>query len=91
MSDLDLVKRFRDIDSGKIKIAEKENALFELKQRIQTDIFVYDYYTPGPDIPEHRRNLEFVDTCIDKFVKKILTSDDMEKINILNRKYKRIV
>lgn len=92
MNDLDLIKRFREIDSGKVRAEKQEHGLTELKGRIQTDIFIGEYC---PDISNetigmHKKNLEFVELCIDKFEKKILTTEDMKEINFLNKKYKRI-
>jgi hypothetical protein len=88
MSDVELVKKLRDIGTGN-KEEKHFTGLFELQNRIKTDVFISEQRN-DTELNLHKTNLEFIEKCIDKYEKKILTPEDMREINILNRKYQRL-
>ena len=88
MTDLELSEKLRQVGSdSKVKQAL---GLSNLKSRIETDLFISDAADYKSGIKIHKTNLAFLHTCIDKYRENKLAKKDMEKLNILNKKYKRI-
>lgn len=87
MTDAELMNKLREVGLGKqITYTTK---LSDLKKRIETDIFVTDAVGYRINLHEDNENLRFVNTCIDKLQGDKLTKEDMKKLNLLNKKYKR--
>ena len=90
MNGLELFKKLKEIDTGIASEKRHFSGLSDLKGRIETDILLAEVSVGIENLTEHKRNLGFVERCIDKYEKKILTPDDMKEINLLNRKYQRM-
>ena len=89
MNGLELFRRLKEAELVKLSEERHFSGLADLKCRIETDILLAQVSIGVENLAEHERNLEFVEKCIDKYEKKILTPDDMKEINFLNRKYRR--
>jgi hypothetical protein len=88
MTDAQLMGLFREISSH--KQITHTTKLSSLKKKIETDIFVNDAVGDRlSKLHTDDKNLQFVNTCIDKLQDDKLTKKDMKKLNLLNRKYKR--
>jgi len=90
MSDIDLLRKFREIDSNiKSKIGSLEN----LKSRIETEMFLAESQNPFDArismLIVIETDLNFVNTCISEYKDKTLTADSMVHINKLNKRYRR--
>ena len=92
MGDLDLLRKFQEIDKNtdKSKIGLLEN----LKSRIETEIFFAEFSDEKTDAAKAVMNrlnadLNFMKTCIPAYEKRILNAESMKLINKLNKRYKR--
>ena len=87
MTDRELMSKFRAISSS--KQITHTTKLSDLKKKIESDILVNEALFRTLEMNEDDKNLQFVNTCIDKLQGDKLTREDMEKLNLLNKKYLR--
>lgn len=90
MGDIDLLRKFQAIDVNRGEI--KEAKLLQLKSRIETDMFLLEFNNNELEkkvratMEEH---LQLVIEALDLYQHNKLTAEHMEKINHINRIYKR--
>lgn len=90
MGDLDLLRKFKTIDVNHGET--KEAKLLQLKSRIETDMFLLEFNSAQTEtivrnvMEEH---LQSVVEALDLYQHNKLTAEHMEKINHINKIYKR--
>lgn len=88
MTDLELSRKLQEI--GKDSKVRQELGLFNLKSRIESDLFISDAADDADVLKVHKENLLFLNFCIDIYKEKKLTKNNMKKLNLLNKEYKRM-
>ena len=71
------------VDAAKLVVVSKLNPLLELQNRIGTDLYLYN---SRKDIQD---DFEFIEYCITAYQGKCLTAIEMQRVNVINKKYIR--
>lgn len=90
MGDLDLLRKFKTIDVNHGET--KEAKLLQLKSRIETDMFLLEFNSAQTETIVRNvmeEDLQSVVEALDLYQHNKLTAEHMEKINHINKIYKR--